>query len=110
MQANLSMIRLSHFEFAVMFDGNRVGTIAKDFNNWIGYFNKDNPYRGTSENEVFLSMLREVNRFKLCGENNIEKAKAALDKFSSDVMETVKKLNKLGETETAAVVLQKVLI
>ena len=47
---------------------------------------------------------------KLCGENNVEKAKVALDKFSSDVMETVKKLNKLGETETAAVVLQKVLI
>ena len=110
MQANLSMVKVSKFEFAVILNDQRVGTIARDYNNWIGYFNKENPYRGTSENEVFLSMLREVNRYKLCGENSAQKAEKALENLSTAVMENVKQLNKLGAKEVCSVVLQKVLI
>lgn len=101
---NLSMLKLTASEFAVMFGETRVGTVARDFNAWIGYFDKNKPYRASHENEAFLEMLREFNSYKLVGSNDRNTAKKKLNKLNEQVSLMAEKLG------DHSVMLEKVLL
>jgi len=104
----LEMHKVSPKEFHVKVGENLVGFIVKDFNNWYGYFDKDEPIRAKHEAIVFVEMNRIFNRFKLVGSNDKAAAEKVLENLMVEARKLAKELNALGETETFA--LNKVLI